>query len=538
MKERENLKKPSNKIETLILSMILILTSVEALTIMPAANAQPPTGPYISIEPDFLEYGPAPSIGQEFNVTIWAHNFDQWPVGMRGIEVHVLIDMEPGYLEDVAFTNLLGQTGGFFEGRPTDILYAIQPGWYGTRGVDRTYKFAAAVSKEEWNAIPHAKIAELKLKIVKQPEESLGEPDIEVPIALSYTEAYDDNVILVPHDLWKDYGAWKGSKVLLHPKPAGALPNLEVQPAYIEANYVNQLLDVNVAISGLEAVWDMGGFILNLTFSPTALEAQQVSAGEFLARFGDIIVDGSEINNTLGYVWINVTYTSRTEAPYGDGILATIRFKALSKPPSSSILKISPDPYTMLYVWQQPTKPIYFNPPVNGFYQMMEIIDHTVTWANQNFIVRTMSNSSVSQEVTFDNETKSITFYVTGPDGTKGFCNVTIPKSLLKADNLTHGAAGAWTVRIVNIDLTYQARQNATHTALWFTYTHSTKRIRITGTEIGTPPTPPEEGGVTFDWTQIAIIAVAAIAIIAVVAVIWLKKKPKPSSEKTLQTKE
>jgi hypothetical protein len=95
------------------------------------------------------------------------------------------------------------------------------------------------------------------------------------------------------------------------------------------------------------------------------------------------------------------------------------------------------------------------------------------------------SNSTVSN-FTFNQPNKEISFNVSGPNDTIGFCNVTIPKQLLD---------GPWTVLIdAQPALYFTPVENETHSFLYFTYPHSTHEVRIIGTYvIGPPPdiTPP-----------------------------------------------
>ena len=69
-----------------------------------------------------------------------------------------------------------------------------------------------------------------------------------------------------------------------------------------------------------------------------------------------------------------------------------------------------------------------------------------------------------------------ISFNVTGPSDTTGFCNVTIQKSLL--------TGSPWTIKIDNTTVTeFDEKMNNTHTFLYFSYTHeSPLQVTIQGT--------------------------------------------------------
>ena len=100
-----------------------------------------------------------------------------------------------------------------------------------------------------------------------------------------------------------------------------------------------------------------------------------------------------------------------------------------------------------------------------------------VVWQGATCSVALSSNSTI---LTFKfNQTQmQISFDVTGPSGTIGFCNVTIPKSLLKGSPWTVTIDGQPPIDFITTD-------NVTHTFLYFTYTHSsTSHVIIQGTEV------------------------------------------------------
>jgi len=100
---------------------------------------------------------------------------------------------------------------------------------------------------------------------------------------------------------------------------------------------------------------------------------------------------------------------------------------------------------------------------------------HKVFVIDKNFTVVTLSNSRVSS-IALNVATKTMSFNVTGPGGTMGFCNVTIPIDLLK-DN-------PWLVRFDGADVTAKTviNDNGTHTFIYFTYNQSAHLVEIIGT--------------------------------------------------------
>jgi len=88
-------------------------------------------------------------------------------------------------------------------------------------------------------------------------------------------------------------------------------------------------------------------------------------------------------------------------------------------------------------------------------------------------IVDIDSNSTVSN-FEFKINNIEIGFSVTGPSGTLGFCNVTIPRDLMIGE--------PWLIFVDGVPTDIVVSGNETHTFLYFTYTHSTHNVVVRGT--------------------------------------------------------
>lgn len=118
--------------------------------------------------------------------------------------------------------------------------------------------------------------------------------------------------------------------------------------------------------------------------------------------------------------------------------------------------------------------------------------------------VTTFSNSTIAS-FNFNPSLKQISFNVTGPSGAVGFCNVTIPKSLLR---------DSWLILVdeANVTASTIIVENGTHTFFYLSYGFSTHKVKIIGTEIldKSPPvanagpnqTVDEDMLVTFDGSR------------------------------------
>jgi hypothetical protein len=98
-----------------------------------------------------------------------------------------------------------------------------------------------------------------------------------------------------------------------------------------------------------------------------------------------------------------------------------------------------------------------------------------VVWEDVTYLVAISTNSTISA-FQFNQPQMQIGFNVTGLSGTVGYCNVTIPHTLL---------GGPYSVFLDNSSIDFSETSNDTHTFLYFTYTHaSPSRITIQGTTV------------------------------------------------------
>ena len=99
-------------------------------------------------------------------------------------------------------------------------------------------------------------------------------------------------------------------------------------------------------------------------------------------------------------------------------------------------------------------------------------------WNDVAYNVDVVSNSTVSDFHFNPDEGAFLRFNVTGEDGTKGFCRVTIPKDLLWVQD------GQWSVLVGGEPVNYTIIPDENYTYLYFTYNHSTKTVEIQGTDV------------------------------------------------------
>jgi parallel beta-helix repeat protein len=97
-----------------------------------------------------------------------------------------------------------------------------------------------------------------------------------------------------------------------------------------------------------------------------------------------------------------------------------------------------------------------------------------IIWDEVIYPVEMKSNSTIST-LQFNQSQKQISFYAIGPSGTHGFCNITIPKALLKGE--------PWTVKLNGTGWAFSVTENETHSFIYFTYIfESTYEVIVEGT--------------------------------------------------------
>jgi parallel beta-helix repeat protein len=106
------------------------------------------------------------------------------------------------------------------------------------------------------------------------------------------------------------------------------------------------------------------------------------------------------------------------------------------------------------------------------------------TWNGVAYSVDRVSNSTLSY-FRFNASAKTLTFNVTGPSGTTGFCRVAIPKDFMWCDNqsqwlvlITEGSGSQFHYLL----LTPNTMTDANYTYLYFNYTHSTHTVLVSST--------------------------------------------------------
>jgi hypothetical protein len=146
------------------------------------------------------------------------------------------------------------------------------------------------------------------------------------------------------------------------------------------------------------------------------------------------------------------------------------------------------------------------------------VYTNEVVIEEERFVVVIVSNSNISG---FNYSVNEVSFNVSGDPGSPGFCNVSIPKTLVKP---------GYTIKVYfdNNPINYKLSENSTHYFIYFTYNHSVHRVDIKFEPIETTSSPtqtPIAKPTLKDYTWPIIIVVILVAI--TVALFALLKRRK-----------
>lgn len=145
-------------------------------------------------------------------------------------------------------------------------------------------------------------------------------------------------------------------------------------------------------------------------------------------------------------------------------------------------------------------------------YPLMGIFENfTFTYESQTYFLSTICNSTIAN-FQFDEAHKKISFTVTGPHGTIGFCRTSMSVN--------------YTVLVDDHVPSYFRNWTSSKTTYgYFTYEHTNVLLKVTVTpELSQGPTPPSS---TNTLIAIAVIVAVVVVVVSVVIVLTMREKKK-----------
>jgi hypothetical protein len=259
---------------------------------------------------------------------------------------------------------------------------------------------------------------------------------------------------------------------------AQTTPTLFIDPPTYTATHRGEIVSLDVNIRDLEENLSVIAVEFKLGFDPNIFEFVSIVEGPFMASFA-----GSPNGGTY-FIYVPRTQyiiagivvlpdenaTWHAPLPNGEGTIATVSFEVIGGPAVTADFTLYD---TRMSDTTGATPGVAHNAEDATFSFPVEYLTQHITWDGLDYAVSTESNSSISDiEFTIGD---SIAFNVTGETGSLGYMYLKMPREFMD---------GTFSVLINGIPTPFAIWQNATHTRLYFVYTHSTKPIMIFGTQV------------------------------------------------------
>jgi hypothetical protein len=135
-------------------------------------------------------------------------------------------------------------------------------------------------------------------------------------------------------------------------------------------------------------------------------------------------------------------------------------------------------PFTLCYCTEVPmttTYAIVQVVPKNTSIERLEV-------AQQNYVITIQTNSTDIYNLQFNKSAKKISFDVSGPESTIGYCNVSIPNTLMQAP---------FNVMVNGQQTPFNMVENSMFQYIYFTYSHSCKTVQISSQTLLSDSEPP-----------------------------------------------
>jgi len=263
--------------------------------------------------------------------------------------------------------------------------------------------------------------------------------------------------------------------IRVYGRPMPPAPTLRV--GYQYKGTVPHRFNLSISIENLDEYWDLVGFDMKMSFPADLAKVFNVTLGDFSKYYNLTRELWREINSTTGTVWISFLWdplSGNRTSPSGNGTLIFIELEVncsiyvtideiklasfphpeRPEPPWNSSPVSVPIPYTL----------------VNEGIEIVGIRQHIIS-EFPNMPITTESNSIV-RLVEFDPAHRLIIFEIEGATGIMGFCNISIPLSLM-------WPLDSFRVFIDGEPADFQIVANETHAFIYVEYTHSVHYLVI-----------------------------------------------------------
>jgi len=269
---------------------------------------------------------------------------------------------------------------------------------------------------------------------------------------------------------------------------ANCVPRINASPTtitfqpIISANILGQQFKLNVTIID---VTNLNNWQISLKFNPKIINCTNITVPQDNIFQGyNIFFPTPKIDNINGQL-IAFCAIEGTAGVSGSGKLCTITFQTKNLG-VSTLNYLNPMMITLdgTYLQDPNGQSIPFETKIG----VAQIIGQgftentfTITYGSETLQVKTLSNSTITN-LMYNQTLRAITYDATGPDNTKGACIITIPQKIM---NTTLIALSDNTPLKTFITELNTLPENGTHNFLYYSYTHTTHKIKIYQTIAG-----------------------------------------------------
>jgi len=252
------------------------------------------------------------------------------------------------------------------------------------------------------------------------------------------------------------------------------LPKIYITPRINNAS-TGTYFTINLNVTNAHEVyaWDV-----YISWNPPLLEVNKFIEGSFLNPYGNystyFYYRKNEAEGWL-YMYCGLQGEPFYHAASGNGTLASVKFLVQGVGECALDLYNSYLRHYGPYDMAHNREGGYFNNKLGAQIYEIDYNGDTII----DFYGSSISNSTVDV-VNFNPTDKSINFTVTGPDGTNGYCNISISRKMLDCPtNITD-----WKIFLGDIDVTSSCilTRDVYYTYIYIPYSHSIQTITLRGT--------------------------------------------------------